>query len=51
MQIGLIILEWALLEGFLVKKDTIDKDIVESVAIGLGLKEEEVKKTAKRREM
>lgn len=28
----------SLLEGFLLKKDEIDKDIIESVAIGLGLK-------------
>jgi type II secretory pathway predicted ATPase ExeA len=41
----------ALLEGFLVKKDLIDKDIIESVAIGLGLKTEEEKRGSKRREM
>ncbi len=41
----------ALLEGFLVKKEIIGKDIVESVAIGLGLKTEEEKKSTKRREM
>ncbi|MEK7307971.1 MAG: AAA family ATPase [Nitrospirota bacterium] len=40
-----------LLEGFLVKKDLIDKDIVESVAIGLGLKTEEEKRGLKRREI
>ncbi len=40
-----------LLEGFLLKKEEIDKDIVDSVAITLGLKEEETKKSAKRREM
>ncbi len=41
----------ALLEGFLVKKNVIGKDIVESVAIGLGLKAEEEKKSTKRREI
>jgi type II secretory pathway predicted ATPase ExeA len=34
----------ALLEGFLVKKDEIGKDIIESVVIGLGLSEEEKSK-------
>lgn len=37
----------ALLEGFLVKKEELDKDIIETIAITLGLKEEEVKKGAK----
>lgn len=41
----------AILEGFLVKKESIDKDIIESVAIGLGLKTEEEKRGLKRREM
>lgn len=39
----------ALLEGFLVKKEKIDKDIIESVAITLGLKEEEEKRSIKDR--
>jgi type II secretory pathway predicted ATPase ExeA len=42
----------ALLEGFLVKKKVIDKDIIESVAVSLGLKAEEEKRSTKgRREM
>ncbi len=41
----------ALLEGLLVKKKLIDKDIIESVAISLGLKTEEEKRGTKKREM
>ncbi len=39
----------ALLEGFLVKQQEIGKDIIESIAITLGLKEEDEKKAAKKR--
>jgi len=42
----------ALLEGLLMKKEKIDKDIIESVAVSLGLKSEEGKRGSKsRREM
>ncbi len=39
----------ALLEGSLVKKKVIDKDIIESVAVSLGLKAEEEKRSTKGR--
>lgn len=39
----------ALLEGFLVKKEAINKDIIESVAVSLGLKQEEEKRGTKTR--
>ncbi len=41
----------ALLEGFLVKKEKIDKEIIESIAITLGLKDEGKKSEKKRKEM
>ncbi len=39
----------ALLEGFLLKKEEMDQDVIESVAISLGLKEEAAKKSGKSR--